>query len=620
MSNGKVILHTPLAVDFWQIRKCPGTRLFFLSHMHGDHTTGLTSTWSDRPIYCSPTTATLLRLKLQVKEQWIHPLELGEPHMLPLDDISKERLTVTLIDANHCPGSVMFLFEGYFGTILYTGDFRYAPSMLREPCLRTNITIDVLYMDNTNCDPNRTLPSRQRATQQIKEIIRSHPNHNVVIGLYALGKESLLLDLAMEFKTWIEVSFERMETLKALELPDVFTTDIGAGRILVVAQSAICSSALHQWNEEHPTLAIIPTSRPLVSFHPNVHVVPYSDHSSYQELEDFVSALKPTSILPITRNYIPESISALLPSKKRHEFLVPESVQHYMMRQPESTLSSSAYTSLHRRHFKPLVPKGVIFDSPVRGFRNSCEEAWQAESLKQDASEEEMDTESSEKEYDCTLIDLNKKIPPYKDRRVAGDMWSLDIVETVSEEMIAAESLTLCKLTHVSTAPVESPTNTKACLKPVQTTRKPFETNGKIIKETVLNENFYSEYKRHENAKSKDTFSDSSSMSQHSRRGIDQDDNIMSNNNYSSEHNKPAGYQNGRETLLQRSQDNSSCTSWSSMTEVQQEYIEELEKSILKDLPFTEEDFKACGLVPLSLVQQFRLSPVCDDNDDDLSA
>lgn len=57
----------------------------------------------------------------QVKEQWIHPLELGDPYLLPLDDIGKEGLTVTLIDANHCPGAVMFLFEAYFGSILYTG-------------------------------------------------------------------------------------------------------------------------------------------------------------------------------------------------------------------------------------------------------------------------------------------------------------------------------------------------------------------------------------------------------------------------------------------------------------------------------------------------------------------
>ena len=60
---------------------------------------------------------------MEVKQQWIHPLELDEPYTLPLDDIGKERLTVTLIDANHCPGSVMFLFQGYFGSILYTGQF-----------------------------------------------------------------------------------------------------------------------------------------------------------------------------------------------------------------------------------------------------------------------------------------------------------------------------------------------------------------------------------------------------------------------------------------------------------------------------------------------------------------
>lgn len=57
----------------------------------------------------------------QVSKQWIRALEVGESHVLPLDEFGRETMTVTLIDANHCPGSVMFLFEGYFGTILYTG-------------------------------------------------------------------------------------------------------------------------------------------------------------------------------------------------------------------------------------------------------------------------------------------------------------------------------------------------------------------------------------------------------------------------------------------------------------------------------------------------------------------
>jgi DNA cross-link repair 1B protein len=34
-----------------------------------------------------------------------------------LDEEKQEQMVVNLIDANHCPGSVMFLFEGYFGKV-----------------------------------------------------------------------------------------------------------------------------------------------------------------------------------------------------------------------------------------------------------------------------------------------------------------------------------------------------------------------------------------------------------------------------------------------------------------------------------------------------------------------
>ncbi|EGW08735.1 5' exonuclease Apollo isoform X1 [Cricetulus griseus] len=357
--NGVVIPQTPIAVDFWSLRRAGTARLFFLSHMHSDHTVGLSSTWA-RPLYCSPITAHLLHRRLQVSKQWIRALEVGESHVLPLDETGQETMTVTLIDANHCPGSVMFLFEGYFGTILYTGDFRYTPSMLKEPALILGKQIHTLYLDNTNCNPALVLPSRQEATQQIVQLIRQFPQHNIKIGLYSLGKESLLEQLALEFRTWVVLSPQRLELVQLLGLADVFTVEEKVGRIHAVDHMEICHSAMLQWNQTHPTIAILPTSRKVRSPHPGIHTIPYSDHSSYSELRAFVAALKPCRVVPIVRQqpcgeFFEGSSSPRLPI-----LMIPHSVQQYMC---SSARKANVLWQLERRLKRPRI-QGVVFESP----------------------------------------------------------------------------------------------------------------------------------------------------------------------------------------------------------------------------------------------------------------
>ena len=78
-------------------------------------------------------------------------------------------ITVTFFDANHCPGAVMILFQGYMGTVLHTGDCRFNPGWMverynllypkrpgnvaaieaKEAC---SVHIDELILDNTFCD------------------------------------------------------------------------------------------------------------------------------------------------------------------------------------------------------------------------------------------------------------------------------------------------------------------------------------------------------------------------------------------------------------------------------------------------------------------------------------
>jgi hypothetical protein len=97
----------------------------FLSHFHSgkicltlnlDHYGGLRSSFTGT-IYCTPETATLINKKLGVKEACIRPVAIGQI-------VTVAGVTVTILDANHCPGSCMFLFDVNEKRYLHTGDFR----------------------------------------------------------------------------------------------------------------------------------------------------------------------------------------------------------------------------------------------------------------------------------------------------------------------------------------------------------------------------------------------------------------------------------------------------------------------------------------------------------------
>ncbi|OMJ26306.1 DNA cross-link repair protein pso2/snm1 [Smittium culicis] len=96
-------------------------------HFHSDHYGGLTSKFKNGMIYCSQITGNLVIDHLKVDPQYVCKLPLNWPILI-------ENTLVTLIDANHCPGSVLFFFDtvgsidGYpRERILHTGDFRACP-------------------------------------------------------------------------------------------------------------------------------------------------------------------------------------------------------------------------------------------------------------------------------------------------------------------------------------------------------------------------------------------------------------------------------------------------------------------------------------------------------------
>lgn len=416
--NGKVIPGTPIAVDFWKTRECPNARLFFLTHLHGDHIVGLSSSWQHK-IYCSEVTGKLLVERYDIDVSLISPLETGCSHILYVDSDQIEQMSVTVIDAHHCPGSVMFLFEGYFGKILYTGDFRFDSEMKDDPLMRNILHADTLYLDNTYNSPKCVFPSREESFKQMMEIIQSHEDFHVKIGLRNLGKEDLLVKIAVDLNEWIKVPPSFFQLAELLDLPDVFITGETDARIEVVPFYSISNKNIERWNKECPTIALLPTSlytglemSPFCN-QENVYIVPYSDHSSFDELIEFVKLIKPDCIYPIvcgeTRGPFGSSISdranisvfePYLCNKQGRNNEIPESVKRWMYGnqtalKPAKVLNKKPFTLARKRSLQNSK-RGVHFDDSMEEFSEPKKKKTKYLKDKQLASDSNIDGKSTE--------------------------------------------------------------------------------------------------------------------------------------------------------------------------------------------------------------------------------
>lgn len=171
----KILPGFNICVDAFRYGAVKGCKAYFLSHFHSDHYIGLTSSWSHGPIYCSHVTANLVRQQLRVDPKWVIDLEFEDKVEVP----GSNGVFVTMIPANHCPGSSLYLFEKVVGKgsntksqrVLHCGDFRACRAHVEHPLLRPDVLdavsgknrqqkIDVCYLDTTYLNPKYAFPSQ----------------------------------------------------------------------------------------------------------------------------------------------------------------------------------------------------------------------------------------------------------------------------------------------------------------------------------------------------------------------------------------------------------------------------------------------------------------------------
>ena len=312
----KKIEFSKIAVDAFNYGVIPDIEYYFLSHFHYDHFIGLTNKWKNK-IYCSEITAELVKMRFKNISYLVVALPLNK-------QITIDTFKVTLLEANHCPGAVIFVFEFENGTsILHSGDFRANEKMVND-LTRGGYYFSTIYLDTTYLDSKYSFPPQDKVieftTLKVIECLQKYPDTLVISGTYTIGKERVFIDIAKKLQKKICVEKQKLNILKCFKdknLNSMLTLNPYETNIHVVQMNKLSWPSLktiyarnsHIYSK---LLAIKPTGWTFtkcknseleslkIDFEKNIILmeIPYSEHSSFSELKNFVEALKPNKIIP----------------------------------------------------------------------------------------------------------------------------------------------------------------------------------------------------------------------------------------------------------------------------------------------------------------------------------
>lgn len=136
----------------------------------------------------------------------LRPIPLQTPTVIELAPGNSIR--VTLFDANHCPGAVMFLIEGNGKAIIYTGDIRseqwWIDSLVRNPVLipytMGTKRLDNLYLDTTFASrsaPYRDFPPKGAGVNELLRKVLDYPPDTIYyFNAWTFGYEEVWVALS----------------------------------------------------------------------------------------------------------------------------------------------------------------------------------------------------------------------------------------------------------------------------------------------------------------------------------------------------------------------------------------------------------------------------------------
>ncbi|KAH9480452.1 Protein artemis [Psilocybe cubensis] len=363
--------------------------LHLLTHTHSDHINGLSAKSFGYNVICSHDAKEMLLnhqvqaerdldskdLRAEKKRTYSHlriepmanpnarqyyngsrdllrPLPLNTPTQFELD--ANNSVTITLLDANHCPGSVMFLVEGDRGAVLHTGDFRAEPwfleSITRNPILQPYLSptvepqndlstesmspvlsrsLEAIYLDTACVMSKLKIPTKADATAGLIELMKLLPSSTYFyINSWTWGYEDILKAIAREFQSKIHVDAYKSKIYQRISDPflHILTTeDEKSTRFHACERFSRCDFVSINDDDTFNTEPTSAKGKHVVYINPvNMEhdkwmeycreiknfvksgqkiynlLVPLSRHSSLPELQEFVKLFRPKRVVPNT--------------------------------------------------------------------------------------------------------------------------------------------------------------------------------------------------------------------------------------------------------------------------------------------------------------------------------
>ncbi|KAJ7178715.1 beta-lactamase-like protein [Mycena crocata] len=360
--------------------------LHLLSHTHSDHITGLQAKSFGYTVICShdakemllrhevyaerslheheyraETTRTYSHLKVDPlvypdgsmyytgSRDLLRPLPLNTPTEIEL--ANDEQVTITLFDANHCPGAVMFLIQGQHGAVLHTGDFRAEPwfldSITHNPFLQPYLasadscdplsntpdhtlsnTLEAIFLDTASVMSSATVPTKAHATSGLVELMKLLPATTYFfINAWTWGYEDVLKAISRSFRSRIHLDRYKYNIYSNVSDPvlrAIGTREDGESRFHACERFDRCDYVAVA-DPHRPSTSISCKSKRIVYINPvtmdaarwstylqetklaiargnlvTCLLVPLSRHSPLPELQAFVSLFRPRRIVPNT--------------------------------------------------------------------------------------------------------------------------------------------------------------------------------------------------------------------------------------------------------------------------------------------------------------------------------